>query len=73
MNDETNDMAATPSLKDRVKNVLANKKVQFGATIAITAVATALISRSDLFETKFSFDDVQTMMNDPETVELMTS
>lgn len=52
------------SLKDRVKNTFRNKKVQIGIAIAVTAVVTSLIARSELFETRYSLSDVEDIMND---------
>lgn len=59
-----NDTPGRPSMKDRVKKVASNRKVQLGATIAVTAVVTTVLARSSLFETKYTLDEVGEIVND---------
>lgn len=56
-----------------LKNIVRNRKVQFGVAIAVTAVASALIARSDLFEKQFSLQDVQDIVADAELTEAVKS
>ena len=63
----------TNSKLGRLKNIARNRKVQFGFAIAVTAVASALIARSELFESRFSLQDVQDIVNDAELTEAVKS
>lgn len=58
------EMPKASSWKDRVKKILANRKVQIGATIVITAVVSAVIARSEIFQPKYTIDDVGEIVND---------
>jgi hypothetical protein len=61
---EINEKSETLTMKNRVKNVFANKKVQFGIAIAVTAVVSALIARSEIFQPRFTMDEVSQLVDD---------
>jgi hypothetical protein len=69
-NQEVIDITPKPSLKSRVKNAFANNKVRIGIAIAITAVVSACLARSEMFSTSDSstqdFIDVMPDMEIPE-------
>lgn len=48
----------------KVKKIITSRKVLFGATIAATAVVSALLARSEMFASKFDFDDVVGAVSD---------
>lgn len=55
---------AAVSIKNRTLGVIQNRKVQIGITVVVTAVVTTLISRSRLFETKYTLDEVVDIVNE---------
>ena len=48
----------TPSKLNKLKSIARNRKVQIGAVIAVTAVVSAVLARSEMFQTKFALDEV---------------
>lgn len=64
MNENVIEMSKTSSWKDRVKKILANRKVQIGATIVVTAVVSAVIARSEMFQPRFTVDQIGDMVDD---------
>lgn len=58
MNEKQNENLDNTSKLSKVKKIVTNRKVVYGATIAATAVVSALLARSELFASKLDLDDV---------------
>lgn len=57
--DEQNEETTKVSKMETVKKIVASKAFQFGGTVVLTAVATALVARSELFSTADFVDAVE--------------
>lgn len=55
------DITKTPSKLNKLKNIVRSRKVQLGAAVVVTAVVTAVLARSELFQSADSMEELQEM------------